>query len=153
LDCLQELRHLVFDLRLADLERLSLAEELRKYVAEFGRRSNIDAHFRVSGRRKEPPLNVKKNLYRIAQEALTNVRRHAQASRVDVWLKYTPHQMELTITDDGQGFQKEEVLGRAQEEKRFGLLGMQERTYLLGGRLEIKSKPSQGATVRVIVPF
>jgi len=153
LDCLQELRHLVFDLRLADLEQMSLAEELRKYVAEFGRRSNIDAHFSFSGKKKEPPLNVKKNLYRITQEALTNVRRHAQASRVDVQLKYAPHEMELTITDDGQGFRKEEVLGRGQEGKRFGLLGMQERTYLLGGKLEIKSTPGQGTTVRVVVPF
>lgn len=153
LDCLQELRHLVFDLRLADLEQLSLADELRKYVAEFGRRSNIKAHCRFLGRGKEPPLDVKKNLYRITQEALTNVRRHARASRVEVRLKYAPHEMELTITDDGQGFQTEEVLGRAHEEKRFGLLGMQERAYLLGGKLEIKSVPGQGTTVRVVVPF
>ena len=153
LDCLQELRHLVFDLRLADLERLGLAEELRKYVAEFGRRSNIEAHCRLSGKGKEPPLAVRKNLYRIAQEALTNVRRHAQASRVEVRLKYAPHEMELTITDDGQGFQTEEVLGRAHEEKKFGLLGMQERAYLLGGKLDIKSAPGQGTIVRVVVPF
>ncbi len=153
LDCLQELRHLVFDLRLADLEQLSLAEELRRYVAEFEERSNIEARFALSGRAEEPSLDVKKNLYRIAQEALTNVRRHAQASQVEVRLNYEPQEMTLIIADDGLGFDREEVLSRAREEKKFGLLGIQERTYLLGGRLDIETTPGKGTTVKVVVPL
>jgi two-component system sensor histidine kinase UhpB len=96
---------------------------------------------------------VKKNLYRIVQEALTNVRRHAAASEVEIRLEWGAEQLELSVADDGRGFVVEEALDRAPSEKRFGLLGMQERAYLMGGTLEIDSAPGEGTVVRIILPL
>jgi len=153
LDCLQDLRHIVYDLRLADLEKLSLLDELRRYVVEFQKRTGIAVNLVVSQKRREPPLGMKKNLYRIAQEALTNVRRHAKASEVEMRLQWGKEQLELSVTDNGRGFKVQEALDQAHSEKRFGVLGMQERAYLMGGSLEIESAPGQGTTLRVILPL
>jgi len=153
LDCLQDLRHIVYDLRLADLEKLSLLDELRRYVVEFQKRTGIAVNLVVSQKRREPPLGMKKNLYRIAQEALTNVRRHAKASEVEMRLQWGKEQLELSVTDNGRGFKVQEALDRAHSEKRFGVLGMQERAYLMGGSLEIESAPGQGTSLRVVLPL
>jgi len=153
LDCLQELRHFVYDLRLIDLEKLSLIDELRRYTVEFQKRTGITVNLVVTEERRELPLGVKKNLYRIAQEALTNVRRHAKASEVEIRLQWGEEQLELSVTDNGLGFKVQEVLDRAHSERRFGLLGMQERAYLLGGTLEVQSAAGKGTTLRVILPL
>ena len=153
LDCLQELRHFAYDLRLTDLEKLSLLEELRRYTVEYQKRTGIAVNLVVDGLRREIPVGVKKNLYRIAQEALTNVRRHAKASEVEIRLHCTEDQLEMSVRDNGRGFVVHEALERAQSEKRFGLLGMQERAYLMGGTLETESAPGEGTKLRVILPL
>ena len=153
LDCLQELRHFAYDLRLTDLEALSLLEELRRYTVEYQKRTGIAVNLVVDGFGREIPVGVKKNLYRIAQEALTNVRRHAKASEVEIRLHCTEDQLEMSVGDNGRGFNVHEALERAQSEKRFGLLGMQERAYLMGGVLETESAPGEGTTLRVILPL
>lgn len=153
LDCLQELRHFAYDLRLTDLEKLSLLDELRRYTVEFQKRTGISVNLVVDRMRKEIPVGVKKNLYRIAQEALTNVRRHAKASEVEIRLQGTDEQLELSVRDNGRGFDLQDALERAHSEKRFGLLGMQERAYLMGGTLETETAPGEGTTLRVILPL
>ncbi len=153
LACLQELRHFVYDLRLTDLEKLSLIDELRRYAVEFEKRTGIAVNVVVSEGKPELPLGVKKNLYRIVQEALTNVRRHAKASEVEIRIQWEEEQLELSVTDNGRGFKVQEVLDRVQAQKRFGILGMRERAYLMGGTLEIQSTPGEGSTVRVILPL
>jgi signal transduction histidine kinase len=153
LDCLQELRHFAYDLRLTDLEKLSLLDELRRYTVEFQKRTGISVSLVVDGLRKDIPVGVKKNLYRIAQEALTNVRRHAKASEVEIRLHTTEDQLELSVTDNGRGFKLPDALERAQSEKRFGLLGMQERAYLMGGAMETETEPGRGTTLRIILPL
>jgi signal transduction histidine kinase len=153
LDCLQDLRHFAYDLRLTDLEKLSLLDEMRRYTVEFQKRTGISVNLVLEGLRREIPVGVKKNLYRIVQEALTNVRRHAKASEVEIRLVCTKDQLELSVRDNGRGFVPQEALEKAQSEKRFGLLGMQERAYLMGGALETQSEPGKGATLRVILPL
>jgi signal transduction histidine kinase len=153
LDCLQELRHFAYDLRLTDLEKLSLLDELRRYTVEFQKRTGISVNLVVDGMKKEIPVGVKKNLYRIAQEALTNVRRHAKASEVEIRILGTEDQLEMSVTDNGHGFELQETLERAHSEKRFGLLGMQERAYLMGGVLETETSPGEGTALRVILPL
>jgi signal transduction histidine kinase len=153
LDCLQELRHFAYDLRLTDLEKLSLLDELRRYTVEFQKRTGISVRLVVDGVRRDIPLGVKKNLYRIAQEALTNVRRHARASTVEIRLHCTDDQLVMNVEDNGRGFLLQEALERAQSEKRFGLLGMQERAYLMGGTLETETAPGEGTTLTVILPL
>lgn len=153
LECLQELRHFAYELRLTDLEKLSLLEELRRYAKEFRNRTGISVDLDVGRMREGLPLSVKKNLYRIVQEALTNVRRHANASEVDIRLKTGEEHLELRIADNGQGFDVQEALDTAQSEKRFGLLGIRERVYLMGGTLDIESAPGRGSTLKVVLPL
>jgi len=151
--CLQDLRHFVYDLRLIDLEKLSLIDELKRYTVEFQKRTGINTHLVVNETKRELPLGMKKNLYRIVQEALTNVRRHAKASEAEVRLQWGDEQLELSVADDGRGFDVQETLEQAHWEKQFGLLGMQERAYLMGGALEIHSAPGEGTAMRVILPL
>jgi signal transduction histidine kinase len=151
--CLQDLRHFVYDLRLIDLEKLSLIDELKRYTVEFQKRTGINTRLVVNETKRELPLGMKKNLYRIVQEALTNIRRHAKASEVEVRLQWGDEQLELSVADDGRGFNVQETLDQAHLEKQFGLLGMQERAYLMGGTLEIRSAPGEGTTLRVILPL
>jgi signal transduction histidine kinase len=153
LDCLQELRHFAYDLRLTDLEKLSLLDELRRYTVEFQKRTGISVSLVVDGMRRDIPVSVKKNLYRIAQEALTNVRRHARASEVEIRLHCTEDQLVMNVEDNGRGFVLQDALERAQSEKRFGLLGMQERAYLMGGTLKTETAPGEGTTLRVLLPL
>jgi signal transduction histidine kinase len=153
LDCLQGLRHFAYDLRLTDLEKLSLLDELRRYTVEFQKRTGISVNLHVDGMRREIPLGVKKNLYRIAQEALTNVRRHAKATQVEIRLRCTDDQLVMDVEDNGRGFALHETLERAQSEKRFGLLGMRERAYMMGGTLETETAPGKGTTLRVTLPL
>ncbi len=153
LDCLQELRHFAYDLRLTDLEKLSLLDELRRYTVEFQKRTGITVNLLVDGMRRDIPTSVKKNLYRIAQEALTNVRRHAKATQVQIRLQCTDDQLVMDVEDNGRGFALHETLERAQSEKRFGLLGMRERAYMMGGTLETETAPGKGTTLRVILPL
>jgi signal transduction histidine kinase len=87
-------------------------------------------------------------LYRICQEALTNVARHAAAGHVDVLLVATPEQVRLVVEDDGRGFEASAVPG-----ERHGLVGMNERARMLGGSLEVRSSPGAGTRVEVAVPL
>jgi signal transduction histidine kinase len=91
-------------------------------------------------------------LYRVAQEALTNVARHAQASHAEVKIQKLDGAICMKITDNGKGFQKERVL-HAKKGKRLGLLGMRERLEMVGGNFTVTSAPSKGTTVRVQIPL
>jgi signal transduction histidine kinase len=91
-------------------------------------------------------------LFRVAQEALTNVSRHAHASRVEVSLQKFAATLSLKIKDDGKAFQVQRVL-RAQGSKRLGLLGMRERVEMIGGTFGIESAAGKGSTIQVIIPF
>ena len=91
-------------------------------------------------------------LFRIVQEALTNVAKHAQATKVAVVVTQQPHQIEVSIEDDGRGFDLDSAFNEA-EQRGWGLLGMQERVALLGGSYTINTAPDQGTRIRVIVPF
>jgi signal transduction histidine kinase len=91
---------------------------------------------------------VEVGLYRICQEALANIARHAGAGRVTVRLVTTPERVELTVEDDGWGFDPEQI-----PEGRYGLVGMSERARMLGGSLNVHSSPGAGTRVEVTVPL
>jgi signal transduction histidine kinase len=91
-------------------------------------------------------------LYRVAQEALTNVARHAQASVVNVSLREIPGAIRMEVHDNGKSFQVQQTLS-AKTNQRLGLLGMRERVEMVGGTLTIESAPGQGTTVRAEIPF
>jgi signal transduction histidine kinase len=144
---MQKVRDLALDLRPSVLDDLGLAAALRWYVDRFAR--GIDAEVRVSVD-AVPPLEpeLETACFRVAQEALTNVARHAGARRVWLDLKALPDGVELSVRDDGVGFDVVAARDRAIGGESMGLLGMQERVSLVGGEFEVRSGPDGGTEVR-----
>ncbi len=145
---LEEARRSVLDLRAAPLERRSFCDALRDLVTQYGTEWNLESEFEAVGADRPLPIYVEAGLYRMAQEALTNVVRHAQAKKVCIHFTATPDQVELVVEDDGIGFDTE-----ALAKGRFGLVGLNERTRLLGGTLEVCSVPGEGTEIKITVPL
>jgi signal transduction histidine kinase len=120
---------------------------MRQEVTRFTQNTGVKAAFGVSGQVRVLPPDIEDPLLRICQEALTNVRRHANANSVMVTLRYNDERVTLTVQDNGVGFDP-----RAPLQGRFGLLGMRERARLIGGAFEVESEPNRGTVVRVAVP-
>ncbi|HEV2912213.1 MAG TPA: PAS domain S-box protein [Pyrinomonadaceae bacterium] len=141
---------LAWELRPAALDDLGLAATLGNFVKEWSKHFQIPADFHTSGMDEERPSpEVETSLYRIAQEALNNACKHAQASGVNVLLERRDHSVMLIVEDNGVGFDPSD---KEQSEKGLGLLGMRERAGLVGGSLEIESAPNEGTTIFARVP-
>jgi two-component system NarL family sensor kinase len=143
---LEEARRSVLNLRAAPGAGTPLPEALAALGRTLTAETGVRVHLRTSGRRPVPQ-RLEPELFRIAQEALNNVRRHAHATDVVVSLSSAPRTVRLTVKDDGHGF-----VPRRAAPGRLGLIGMRERAALLGGRLRISSAPHRGTTVSVSVP-
>lgn len=143
-DAITDLDRLVLDLRPAQLDTLGLVAALRWYAARLESQTGIATAVDVRGgtRRLEP--EVETALFRIAQEALTNVARHARASQVDVVLEFAPRSVSLEIGDDGVGFDSESA---GVSSASVGLLGMREHAELVGGTLVVRSRLGEGTQV------
>jgi signal transduction histidine kinase len=135
---LAELRHLIADLRPSHLDDLGLASALRWYANELEARTPLQIGVNVSGQERELSPTRKITLFRIAQEALTNVVKHGGATQASVDLGYSSHAVRLSVEDDGQGFDTQ--LPNTTR-PTWGLLGMRQRAALLNGRCEIYSRP------------
>lgn len=142
------------ELRPAMLDDLGLIPALHSYLKEFTRRTGLHIHLTAFAYAKTKQLDhvQRTALYRVAQEALTNVARHAQASRVEVSLLKIPGAIRLEIRDNGKSFAVDRVLSDKRN-KRLGLLGMRERMAMVGGTFTITSVPDQGTTVQAQIPF
>ena len=149
---IDNLRRLARDLRPIYLEELGLASALRMLAQETGSALDIPIAFRVTGTEQRLSTETELALYRIAQEGLSNVIQHANASQATVHLDFASETVTLTITDDGRGFDVPGSPAEMAPEGHYGLLGMQERAELIGARLKIKSAPGQGTKLDVILP-
>jgi two-component system sensor histidine kinase UhpB len=142
----RDVDQLVWQLRPTALDDLGLRAALSNYIQDWSRRSNIPAQLHTSGLlddRLAP--DVESALYRIAQEALTNVAKHARAGNVEVILERRSDHVLLIVEDDGVGFEG----SAAETGQGFGLMGMHERATLVGASLQIESTPGQGTTILV----
>jgi two-component system NarL family sensor kinase len=145
---LEEARRSVLDLRAAPLEGRPLSKALKALLERWEAETGITARYRpVNGSRPLPP-RVEAALYRICQEALTNVKRHAEAGRVTVRLVATPERVRLAVEDDGRGFDASDV-----PENRHGMVGMRERAEMIGGAFEVRSEPGVGTRIEATVPL
>jgi two-component system NarL family sensor kinase len=145
---LDEARRAVLDLRASPLEDRPLPEALKSLVDRWEAETGIPARFKaVNGSRPLPP-GVEAALYRVGGEALNNVARHAEASRVTIRLVSTPEAVNLLVEDDGRGFDPSRV-----PEGRHGIVGMRERVEMLGGALRVESGPEGGTRVEAKVPL
>jgi PAS domain S-box-containing protein len=145
----QSVRRISSELRPGILDDLGLAAALEWHLNEFEKRSGVKTHFICPEEEQQLPGPVKTNLYRIFQESLTNVARHAQASEVTVNLAQQDGQITLTIKDNGQGFDQQ----LAGKKRTLGILGMKERAAMMGGTYEIQSEPGIGTTISVVIPL
>jgi signal transduction histidine kinase len=140
------------ELRPASLDFLGLIPALNQYVKATGERYGLNAQFKVIGLLEERlPSAIETALYRIVQEALTNVVRHARATRVDVLLERRDEQVILVVEDNGHGFAAD--LAQQAQAGHLGLVGMQERAEMLNGTLVIESTPDSGTTIVIEVPY
>ncbi len=133
-------------------EEVGFVPALETLAQEAGRQGRLPVQVRLEGmpRRLSPTRELA--LYRIAQEALSNALRHAQAKQIWLTLRFDDTGVTLTVADDGVGFHPPEHPGRLTQEGHFGLLGMRERALLVGGRLHISSAPGQGTAISVHLP-
>jgi signal transduction histidine kinase len=152
-DALGELRQFISDLRPTQLDDLGLVAALQWYIQEFNKRYACQADLVVKGKSIRLAAEYETVLFRITQEALNNVARHANASRATVKLTIQPAQIYLSIRDDGRGFVPEQVLRGDSSHAGWGLIGIQERTALIGGQVQMDTEPGRGTTIRVQVPL
>ncbi len=140
------------ELRPAVLDDLGLIPALHSFLNDFTAQTGV--HVRLTAFAEVEQLDAAKRtvLFRVAQEALTNVARHAQASRVEVSIQKLPDRVSMTIKDDGKSFQVERVM-HSRGRKYLGLLGMRERLEMVGGHFEVTSAPGQGTTITTFIPF
>ena len=150
---LQEVRKIIFDLRPMALDDLGLVPALRRYLEGLEEREGLVVNLAVFGQEVRLASAVEVGLFRIIQEALHNVSKHARAASARVTLTYGQEQLLLSVRDDGRGFDLREVERGGRAGGHFGLISMRERAELLGGRFEVKSAPGQGTRISVAVPI
>ncbi len=147
---LAELRKLIYDLRPEVLDQLGLAPALRSYVKSRLEAKDIKVRFSFSGLEDRLPSRMEITLFRIIQEATTNIVRHSGASMVNIKVAATDSRVTATIEDDGEGFDVEAAL---QASESWGLRGIRERVGVVGGQLTIESEPGQGTRIRFQIPL
>lgn len=141
---------LAWQLRPVALDDLGLADALRVYVRQWSDHVNIATEFHSEGLENDRPSpEIENHLYRIAQEALNNVAKHSEASRVDVLLERRDGHAVLIVEDNGKGFS----VDNQRDASAIGLTGIRERASLLGGSMELESEPEKGTTLIVRIPL
>ncbi|WP_066405494.1 MEDS domain-containing protein [Flavisolibacter tropicus] len=146
---IQSVRKISTELRPSALDDMGLAAAMDWHLNEFEKRTNIQSYFLKSEKQPELSAKVQTAFFRIFQEALTNVARHARASEVKVTLTQKNSHLHLSIHDNGAGFDPQ----KAKEKRTLGLLGMKERAAMIGANYQVQSKSGEGTTVSVLLPI
>lgn len=146
---LEEIHNLILELRPRVLDELGLVPALRRYTADFGHKHSIAVEFQSLGSVGRLPPMVETCVYRVVQEALTNVARHAEAQSASVVLDIRPELVTAIIEDDGKGFDLDQEVSV----RSLGLAGMRERASLLDGSLQIESSPGSGTAIFLKIPL
>jgi signal transduction histidine kinase len=140
------------ELRPAVLDDLGLIPALHSFVKLFSKRTHLHVHLKAFAGVEKLDIAKRTILYRVAQEALNNVSRHAHASHAEVSIEKLPDSIGMKIHDNGKSFQVERVL-YSKGSQRLGLLGMRERVEMVGGTFCVESAPGKGTTIQVEIPF
>ncbi len=151
-DMNDQIHDLIADLRPSDLDHLGLEAALRIFGAPMLKEAGVKLDI-VSQVECRLPAEIETTVFRTFQESLTNIVRHAQAKHATIHLAVKDGMFEGEVSDDGQGFEIEQVYAVSSRDKGYGLLGMDERVALCGGELKIFSKPGTGTRVQVRIPI
>jgi signal transduction histidine kinase len=154
--CIGTVRELSYDLRPPALEQMGIKNALADYCREYAKKNNIQLSFNSAGMEAITPTldyNVAINIYRLLQEALNNIKKHAQATAVKVNLVVSGFNLLLRIEDNGCGFDLDKIRGKIVKDKHLGILGMEERVKILHGSIEIISRPGEGTKILIEIPW
>ena len=149
---LEQVRELSLDLRPTMLDDFGLVSALRWYLDRYAKRLDIEVAFEAIDLEDRLPAEMETALYRVAQEALTNVARHAQANKVHLRVERKEASVAALIEDDGRGFEVEKMGDSQAPERGIGLLGIRERVTSLGGNFDIQSGPGEGTRLTIEIP-
>jgi two-component system sensor histidine kinase UhpB len=149
---LRAVRNLSIDLRPSALDDLGLLPALRWYVKEYQQKCGIEVEFAAQGLRERLAPEIETAVYRIIQESLTNTAKHAHARKAWVSITESGAQIQAHMRDDGQGFDAQMMLKRPWQDRGLGLAGMVERASLLGGSIDIQSRPGAGTIIELVIP-
>jgi two-component system, NarL family, sensor histidine kinase DegS len=152
LSTVNNLRNICTNLRPATLDRLGLIPALRMLVGTMNKDYAIDTAISVCGEQYKLPPQIETALYRVVQEALTNVGHHSRAAHASVSLQFRPNELEITVQDDGRGFDIVEAMQSIVSDNKFGLTGMRERIRLVNGTLDIQSDKWAGTALTIKLP-
>jgi len=144
---LHDVRRLAVELRPAALDDFGLTAALERLTEMVSLDTSVEVDLEIGIGDERLPADVETTMYRIVQEALTNISKHADATRISIVLTRTEHTVVLVVEDDGDGFDPSD------ETAGLGLAGMRERLTLLGGRLTVEASPGTGTTVAAEVPL
>ena len=148
-----EISFLAWELRPAALDDLGLPEAAMAYIEDWSHNYKISSEFNLRGfKNGRLPAEVETHLYRIMQEALNNVVKHAKATRVNVLLERNKAGVTFIVEDNGKGFRLRKASKSTERGKGLGILGMRERAILIGGEVDIESAPGAGTTLFVRIP-
>lgn len=150
---IQEARQVIFNLRPLHYDKMDLIPGLTNYFASYQTQTHIATKFTVTGDEQILFPRTKIFLFRIIQEALSNVEKHAKATRVSIKLDIGIDRLRVTIMDNGVGFEMDAVLRDPEKWDHFGIKGILERTRLVGGEGHVESKPGKGTKILVDVPL
>jgi two-component system, chemotaxis family, sensor kinase Cph1 len=148
-----EISRMARELRPTVLDDLGLQSAITQYLEEWRERSEIKFDLQVHLNGQRLPQPVETTLYRVTQEAIVNVVKHAGASHAGLILEATGHQVRLIVEDNGRGFSLPECGSTGASVQHFGLIGMRERLALVNGTLEIETAPGAGTTLFITVPL
>lgn len=152
-DAIEGVRRLALELRPPTLDDLGLQAALGGLAQRYGEQHDMTVNYEWRGARERLPEELELVLYRIAQEALTNVVKHARATRVDITLERGEHHVTLTVTDNGIGFEPTAASIRDERGLGLGIFGMVERTALVGGTLKVVPERPRGVSIVAVVPL
>lgn len=152
-DSLKELQRLMTDLRPSHLDDLGLSAALRWYAGRTSELSAINVRVDIHGEEHDLDEALKITIFRIIQESLNNIIKHAQASNVNIHVQYDEKNVHINVWDNGLGFDLDEAKKRRTSRPSLGLAGMEERAALLGGTVSIQSRPGYGTEVESVIPY
>jgi signal transduction histidine kinase len=149
----EDLRRICGNLRPPTIDSLGLGAALKSYLHDWSDRTGIVVDLTIDDDFGRLPEAIELSIFRIVQEGVNNIRKHANASQAEIALQHTsPRLLLISIADDGVGLQKTFNLGELGETGHFGLLGISERVALMGGRLHFQNLPEGGLLIQVEVP-
>ena len=150
---LQDVRQISQLLRPQMLDDLGLVPTLRWLARSIRQRTGVEVDLRVDGIDDRLEADLETLVYRVAQEALTNVAKHARAKAARVEVRRDPGKLSMIVKDNGVGFDVAQVFGGQEHERGFGLHGMRDRVQLFGGCIEVRSSPANGTVIEIEIPL